>query len=65
MEGNERIVYSLNVQDIQDVASETLGHALTDEQVEIIEEHLGDFIQWHDIIESVISYSEYRTKIVL
>ncbi len=54
MEGDERIVYSLNVRDIQDVASEILGHVLTDEQVEVVEEHVGDFIQWHDIIESVI-----------
>ena len=56
MEDSDRIVYSLNIQDIQDVASETLGRVLTDEEISIVEEHLGDSIKWYDIIESVIGY---------
>ncbi|MCA1635669.1 MAG: hypothetical protein LC802_18755 [Acidobacteria bacterium] len=55
MADNERIVYSLNVEDIQNVALEELGRSLTEKEVEIVEEHLGDYIKWYDILESVIS----------
>jgi hypothetical protein len=56
MEDNERVVYSLNVEDIQYVASEKLGRVLTVKEVEIVEGKLGEAIPWHDIIESLIFY---------
>jgi hypothetical protein len=54
MEASNPVVYSLCVEDIQNVALEEFGRALTDGEVEIVQEHLGDYIQWHDIIETVI-----------
>ncbi|HEX3561127.1 MAG TPA: hypothetical protein VHU19_18180 [Pyrinomonadaceae bacterium] len=55
MEDNKRIVYSLNVADIQNVASEEFGRILTADEVEIVEKNLGDYIKWYDIIEMVIN----------
>ncbi len=54
MEGDSRIVYSLNVEDIQTVAVEEFGRALTKDELEIIEDNLGDHIQWYDAIETAI-----------
>jgi hypothetical protein len=55
MEESNPVVYSLCVEDIQNVALEEFGRALTDGEVEIVREHLGDYIQWYDIIETVIN----------
>jgi hypothetical protein len=46
----EHIVYSINVEDIQNVASEEFGRALTEEEVKIVEDKLGDYIKWYDAI---------------
>lgn len=54
MKESNPVVYSLCVEDIQNVALEEFGRALTDGEVEIVRKHLGDYIQWHDIIETVI-----------
>ena len=32
-----------------------LGRDLTNSELEVVIEHLGDYIQWYDIIEGVIS----------
>lgn len=55
MKEYEHVVYSINVEDIQTVAMEEYGRILTDEELEVIEDNLGDYIRWHDIIEMVIS----------
>lgn len=60
MEESSRVVYSLCVEDIQNVAAEEFGRALTDEEIKIVEEHLGDYIKWYDIIETVISVNILR-----
>jgi hypothetical protein len=51
----ERIVYSLNVEDIQAVAVERFGRPLAESELKIVEDNLGDYIQWYDIIEEVIT----------
>lgn len=52
---NSATVYRLCVEDIQNVASEEFGRALTNAELEVVIEHLGDYIQWYDIIQDVIS----------
>jgi hypothetical protein len=54
MKESNPVVYSLSREDIQNVAREELGRALTSSEIEIVEEHLGDYIKWYDIIETVI-----------
>ncbi len=65
MEGYERIVYSLNVFDIQRVAVEEFGRALTEDELKTTENSLGDYIHWYDAIEMAIRdtlESEHRRK---
>ena len=54
MKSDKRVVYSINVADIQTVAQEELGRRLTDDELKRIEDNLGDYIQWHDAIASAI-----------
>ena len=55
MQDNGRVIYSLSVEDIQTVALGELGRALTEDELGIVEEHLGDYIKWYDTISVVIS----------
>ena len=55
MKEYERIVYSINIEDIQRVAVAEFGRALTNAELQIIEDNLGDYIKWYDIIDVVIS----------
>ena len=50
MKSEERIIYSLNVADIQTVAQQELGRKLSLEEVQIVEDEVGDYINWYDII---------------
>ncbi|MBI1805964.1 MAG: hypothetical protein HYR76_02795 [Ignavibacteria bacterium] len=50
----ERIVYSLNVEDIQEVARQILDRELTEKEIALVEESLGDYISWFDAIEFAI-----------
>lgn len=52
--GNERIVYSINVADIQEVANDFLERDLTEEEVVLVEDSLGDYIDWFQAIENSI-----------
>ncbi len=51
---NKRIVYSLNVEDLQRVANDELSRDLTIDEVKIIEDKIGDYIPWYDTIASVV-----------
>ena len=51
----ERLVYSLNVEDLQTVANEELSRDLTEEEIRIVEKNLGDYISWHQAIYFAIT----------
>lgn len=55
MKDYKYVVYSINVEDIQTVAVEEFGRTLTDDELDEIEDKLGEYIQWYDIIEMAIS----------
>lgn len=59
-DGNDRIVYSINVDDIQEVAKQVLERNLTKEEVVLVEETLGDYLDWFQAIEN--SILEHITK---
>lgn len=53
-EGNDRIVYSINVEDIQEVADQILGRDLTTNELALVEDSIGDYLDWAQAIESAI-----------
>lgn len=51
---NDRIVYSINVNDIQEVAQQVLERNITKEEVILVEESIGDYLDWFQAIENSI-----------
>jgi hypothetical protein len=56
----DKVVYKLVVEDIQDVASELLERNLTDEEIALVTDKVGDFIPWYDAIENAIERSKMK-----
>ncbi|MBI3195601.1 MAG: hypothetical protein HYZ34_14210 [Ignavibacteriae bacterium] len=54
MKKSERIIYSLIVEDLQNVAQEVLGRELTTKEISLVEESVGDSIDWIGAIEIAI-----------
>ncbi len=54
-DSNERIVYSINVADIQEVANQVLERDLTKEEVTLVEDSIGDYLDWFQAIENSIN----------
>jgi len=50
MKTKDRIVYSINVEDLQTVAEQELDRELSDDEIEIIENRLGNYIDWYGTI---------------
>ena len=46
----DQVLYSLNVQDVQDIAREELERELTPEELLEVENKLGDYIDWSEAI---------------
>jgi len=51
----DKIVYSINVEDIQSVAEEQLGRELTEKEVNFVGDRLGDYVDWYDSICFVLN----------
>lgn len=45
-----RIIYSINIQDIQQVAEEHLGRQASKKELKIVEDKVGDYIDWYEAI---------------
>ena len=54
-----RIIYSLNVEDIQSVSLEEIGRELSENEVEAIKEPLAENIGWYDAIREVPHRRKY------
>ncbi len=50
-----KIIYSLCVGDIHDVAEDELNRKLTEEELKKVINRVGDYISWHDAIEFTLS----------
>ena len=50
MNARDRIIYSINVEDLQTVAEQELERELTDEEIKDVEKRLGDYIDWYGAI---------------
>lgn len=50
----ERVIYQLVVEDLQNVAQEELDRTLTEEEIKLLEDKIGDYIDWYAAIQSAI-----------
>ena len=53
-DSNDRIVYSISVGDIQEVAKQVLERDLTKKEIVLVEESVGDYIDWFQAIENAL-----------
>ena len=52
---NNRIVYSLDVEDLQHVANEELARDLDAEEIKRVENKIGEYISWYETIAFAIN----------
>ena len=50
----EKIIYSINVEDVQNVSDKELARELTEDELKIVENKLGDYIDWYSSIATAI-----------
>ena len=50
----EKIIYSINIGDVQNVADQELVRELTEDELKIVEHKLGDYIDWYGSIATAI-----------
>lgn len=50
-----KIIYSINVEDIQTVSTEILGRELSTKEIEKIIDAIGEKINWYDAIANSIN----------
>ena len=48
------VVYEISVEDIQAVADDVFERPLTDAEIKLVENSLGDYIDWFQAIENAI-----------
>lgn len=54
-ENCDRILYQLTVEDFQNVSQEVLDRDLTEAELNLLENKIGDYIDWYGAIESCIN----------
>ena len=54
VEVGERVVYYMNVEDVQTVADECLNRPLSDDEIEMIEDAIAERVDWFGAIEGAI-----------
>ena len=50
----DKIIYSLNIEDLQNVADDVLSRKLNASELSILEDKIGDYIDWYDVIHNAI-----------
>lgn len=50
-----KIIYSINNDDVQNVAEQEIGRKLTEKELEVIENKIGDYIDWYEVLNSIIA----------
>ena len=49
-----KIIYSINIEDIQNVAEQELERKLTEKELKLVEDKIGDCIKWYEAILNAI-----------
>ena len=52
---NNKIIYAIGIEDVQNVAEENLSKKLSAKELKIVEDKLGDYIDWYQAIENCIT----------
>lgn len=50
----EKIIYSINIEDVQTIAEQELDRKLTEEELTLVEDKLGDYVGWYEAILQAI-----------
>jgi hypothetical protein len=50
-----KTVYEISVDDLQEVAKKVLGRELTDDEIVVVGNSVGDYIDWFQAIENAIN----------
>ena len=50
----EEIIYSINVNDLQEVSSEVLERGLTKKEITLVGNSVGNYLDWFQAIEHAI-----------
>ena len=51
---DDKIIYSINVKDIQEVANQAIRRRLTKKEIGLVEKSIGGHIDWFQAIENSI-----------
>jgi hypothetical protein len=54
IQSDEEIVYGIKVDDLQNASMQVLERSLTDAEVNLVKESIGDYIDWFQAIENAI-----------
>lgn len=49
------ILYSINVQDVQDVAQREFDRELNDKEMESVAAKLGEYIDWYEAVNTTVA----------
>jgi hypothetical protein len=49
-----KIIYSINIEDVQEFAEQELDRELTEKELKIVEDKIGDYIDWYEAIRLAI-----------
>ncbi|MFO7725582.1 MAG: hypothetical protein R6V45_08550 [Oceanipulchritudo sp.] len=52
----DKIIYSINIEDVQNVANQELGRSLNEKELKIVEDKIGEQIDWFEAIALAISF---------
>lgn len=50
-----KIIYSINIEDVQNVAEQELGRELKEKELKVVEDKIGDYIDWYEIVNMIIT----------
>ena len=51
----EKIIYSINTEDVQNVTEQELERKLTAKELRLVEKTVGDYINWYEAILNAIN----------
>ena len=50
----DKIIYSINIEDVQNVAEQEWDRELNNEELKIVVNNIGDYFGWYDSISNAI-----------
>lgn len=51
----DKVVYQLTIEDLQNVANDELDRDLTESEINLLEEKIGNFVDWYGAIQNAIA----------